>query len=75
VPAYVVFTDATLTAIAERTPTDVAGLSSISGVGQRKLDLYAGQVLAVLSGETPESVVTSARDSESESASATGDSD
>ena len=46
VPAYVVFTDATLTAIAEQAPGDVAALSSISGVGQRKLDLYATQVLA-----------------------------
>ena len=57
VPAYVVFTDATLTAIAEQSPSDVAALSAISGVGQRKLDLYATQVLAILSGETPASVV------------------
>jgi DNA helicase-2/ATP-dependent DNA helicase PcrA len=75
VPAYVVFTDATLTAIAEQTPADLTALSSISGVGQRKLDLYAGQVLAVLSGEPPESVVASAQESQSESASAAGRSD
>ncbi len=48
VPAYVVFTDATLTAIAERTPADPAGLTSIRGVGPRKLDLYGDQVLAIL---------------------------
>ncbi len=48
VPAYVVFTDATLTAIAERTPSDTAGLTAISGVGPRKLDLYGDQVLDIL---------------------------
>jgi len=48
VPAFVVFTDATLTAIAERTPSDPAGLTAISGVGPRKLDLYGEQVLAIL---------------------------
>ena len=41
--------------------------------GQRKLDLYADQVLAVLGGETPESVVASAKNSVSESDSATGE--
>ncbi|WP_066641739.1 ATP-dependent DNA helicase UvrD2 [Serinicoccus hydrothermalis] len=51
VPAYVVFTDATLVAIAERAPTDQEGLAQISGVGQRKLDLYGEAVLRILSGE------------------------
>ena len=37
VPAYVVFTDATLTAIAERKPSDIAALATISGVGAAKL--------------------------------------
>lgn len=54
VPAFVVFTDATLTAIAEQTPADVAGLSGISGVGQRKLDLYGAEVLALLGAATPD---------------------
>ncbi len=49
VPAYVVFTDATLTAIAERTPADAAALTEINGVGPRKLDLYAADVLEILS--------------------------
>lgn len=53
VPAYVVFTDATLEAIAERCPTDVASLSSISGVGARKLALYGAQVLALVHGALP----------------------
>jgi DNA helicase II / ATP-dependent DNA helicase PcrA len=54
VPAFVVFTDATLTAIAERRPTSLGELSAISGVGARKLDLYGRQVLGVLAGDPPE---------------------
>ena len=38
VPAYVVFTDATLMAIAESAPADEGDCSRISGVGARKLD-------------------------------------
>ncbi|CAN5530483.1 ATP-dependent DNA helicase UvrD2 [soil metagenome] len=48
VPAFVVFTDATLTAIAEQTPADQAGLAEIVGIGQRKLDLYGHDVLGIL---------------------------
>lgn len=48
VPAYVVFTDATLTAIAERTPRTLAELATISGVGPVKLDKWGLAVLAVL---------------------------
>jgi DNA helicase-2/ATP-dependent DNA helicase PcrA len=51
-PAYVVFTDATLTAIAETRPRDRAGLSGIPGVGSAKLDRYADQLLAILAGHT-----------------------
>lgn len=50
VPAYVVFTDATLTAIAEKMPTDRAALARVSGVGATKLDRYGPEVLALLSG-------------------------
>ena len=74
VPAFVVFTDATLTAIAEQAPADVAALSSISGVGQRKLDLYGPQVLAILGGATPSSVIESATIFSDESGSAATDS-
>jgi DNA helicase-2/ATP-dependent DNA helicase PcrA len=35
-PAFVIFTDAALTAIAERKPTDDAGMLSIPGVGAHK---------------------------------------
>jgi DNA helicase-2/ATP-dependent DNA helicase PcrA len=60
VPAYVVFTDATLTAIAERVPSDDAELAAISGVGARKLALYGAAVLAVVGGAAPESVLQGA---------------
>jgi DNA helicase-2/ATP-dependent DNA helicase PcrA len=45
VPAYVVFTDATLTAIAESRPDDEKALAAIPGVGRTKLDRYGGDVL------------------------------
>ncbi|MGI4893840.1 MAG: ATP-dependent DNA helicase UvrD2 [Janthinobacterium lividum] len=48
VPAYVVFTDATLMAIAEAVPQDTAALSRISGVGPSKLEKYGDEVLALL---------------------------
>jgi DNA helicase-2/ATP-dependent DNA helicase PcrA len=50
VPAYVVFTDATLTALAERRPTRTEELAGIAGIGPRKLDLYGPAVLALISG-------------------------
>ena len=48
VPAYVVFTDATLTAIAERRPQSAAALGEIAGIGPRKLDEYGEEVLALV---------------------------
>ncbi len=48
VPAFVVFTDATLTAIAERNPSSVAALVAIPGVGAVKADLYGTAVLEAL---------------------------
>ncbi|NED97199.1 ATP-dependent DNA helicase UvrD2 [Phytoactinopolyspora alkaliphila] len=47
VPAYVVFTDATLTVLAETKPTDEAALSAVPGVGQSKLERYGPDVLAM----------------------------
>jgi DNA helicase-2/ATP-dependent DNA helicase PcrA len=41
----VVFTDATLQAIAERRPGSEAELAQISGVGAAKLDRYGSAVL------------------------------
>ena len=57
VPAYVVFTDATLTAIAEREPSTEGELSQIAGVGARKLGLYGAPVLALIAGAAPEEVI------------------
>ncbi len=45
VPAYVVFTDATLRAIAEQLPVDEPGLERIPGVGPMKLAAYGPMVL------------------------------
>jgi len=50
VPAYVVFTDATLTALAERKPTGTDQLVEIAGIGPRKLGLYGAAVLALVGG-------------------------
>lgn len=50
-PAYCVFTDKTLMAIAERVPGSGGELSSISGVGARKLDRFGADVLAICAGE------------------------
>ncbi|WP_370414767.1 ATP-dependent DNA helicase UvrD2 [Streptomyces fradiae] len=52
-PAYCVFTDKTLMAIAERVPSSDGELSSISGVGARKLDRFGADVLAICAGEEP----------------------
>jgi DNA helicase II / ATP-dependent DNA helicase PcrA len=48
VPAYVVFTDATLTAIAEQRPADESALVGISGIGATKIQKFGGDVLALI---------------------------
>jgi DNA helicase-2/ATP-dependent DNA helicase PcrA len=48
VPAFVVFSDATLLAIAERRPTDRTALLGIPGIGRSKLDSYGAEVLAIV---------------------------
>ncbi len=48
VPPYVVFTDATLLAIAERCPTNDAGLLAIPGIGRVKLDTYGADVMKLV---------------------------
>ena len=52
VPAYVVFTDATLVALAERQPSTPAELLAIAGIGPRKLGQYGAAVFALVGGET-----------------------
>ena len=47
-PAYVIFHDATLRAIAERQPTQLGELEGISGLGAKKLQAYGEEVLRVV---------------------------
>ncbi|MDO9195630.1 MAG: DNA helicase RecQ [Rhodoferax sp.] len=47
-PAYVIFHDATLAAIAERAPQSLDDLQGISGIGAKKLDAYGQEVLRVM---------------------------
>jgi DNA helicase-2/ATP-dependent DNA helicase PcrA len=54
VPAYVVFTDATLVAVAERRPTEPAQLLAIAGIGPRKLGQYGDAVFALVAGASPD---------------------
>ncbi|MHB1113246.1 MAG: DNA helicase RecQ [Acidovorax defluvii] len=46
-PAYVIFHDATLAAIAERNPGTLDDLQGISGMGAKKLEAYGAEVLRV----------------------------
>ena len=54
VPAYVVFTDATVVALAERKPTTPAELLAIAGIGPRKLGQYGDAVFALVAGGSPD---------------------
>ncbi|MGZ4451419.1 MAG: ATP-dependent helicase [Nocardioides sp.] len=47
-PAFTVFTDATLEAIAESKPATMSDLLRISGVGRAKLDAYGEDVIALI---------------------------
>jgi ATP-dependent DNA helicase RecQ len=47
-PAYVIFHDATLVAIAERAPQSLDDLQGISGIGAKKLEAYGQEVLRVM---------------------------
>ena len=49
-PAYVIFHDATLRAIAQRAPRSEADLDGISGLGQKKREAYGTEVLRVVKG-------------------------
>ncbi|HEV7420816.1 MAG TPA: ATP-dependent DNA helicase UvrD2 [Mycobacterium sp.] len=52
VPAYVVFTDNTLIAIAETLPGDDAALVAIPGIGARKLEQFGPDVLELVRGRS-----------------------
>jgi DNA helicase-2/ATP-dependent DNA helicase PcrA len=57
VPAYVVFTDATVVALAERRPTTPPELLAIAGIGPRKLGQYGAAVFALVAGAGPDDLV------------------
>jgi ATP-dependent DNA helicase RecQ len=44
----VIFHDATLAAIAQRSPQSLGDLQGISGIGAKKLEAYAQEVLRVV---------------------------
>jgi DNA helicase-2/ATP-dependent DNA helicase PcrA len=71
-PAYCVFTDKTLLAIAEVRPSDEQGLAAIAGVGARKIDKFGEDVLSLCNGveyDAPdEEVPAAAQDAEESSA-------
>jgi ATP-dependent DNA helicase RecQ len=48
VPAYIVFGDATLRAVAEARPATVRDLDGITGIGAKKLEAYGEKLLAVV---------------------------
>lgn len=48
VPAYVVLTDVTLTALAERLPGNAEDLLAIPGIAERKVGAYGAEILAVI---------------------------
>ncbi|WP_420718974.1 ATP-dependent DNA helicase UvrD2 [Streptomyces sp. NRRL S-646] len=52
-PAFCVFTDKTLMAIAEAAPDEESELARIPGVGVRKLNRYGADVLALCAGREP----------------------
>ncbi|MFM6993236.1 MAG: RecQ family ATP-dependent DNA helicase, partial [Rhodoferax sp.] len=47
-PAYVIFHDATLAAIAALNPQSKAELGSVSGIGEKKLEAYGSEVLRIV---------------------------
>jgi DNA helicase-2/ATP-dependent DNA helicase PcrA len=55
-PPFVVFSDATLVAIADARPSTRGGLAQIAGVGPTKLNRYAEPLLRVIAGADPADV-------------------
>jgi len=68
VPAYVVFHDATLRAIATGKPVSRDALSGVEGIGASKLERYGDGVLAVVAGQVPEAAVAAGEQADDEQA-------
>ncbi len=46
-PAFIIFNDATLRAVAERDPQQLSDLEGVSGIGSKKMHAYGAEVLRV----------------------------
>jgi ATP-dependent DNA helicase RecQ len=53
VPAYIIFHDTTLAAIATLRPTSLEALAEIPGMGKSKIERFGAAMLAVVAGQTP----------------------
>jgi superfamily II DNA helicase RecQ len=47
-PPYIVFSDRTLVALAAARPATASALSAVPGVGPKKLELYAADLLRIV---------------------------
>ncbi|WP_394939064.1 ATP-dependent DNA helicase UvrD2 [Psychromicrobium sp. YIM B11713] len=50
-PAFMIFTDATLVAVAEIMPSSLEELAAVAGIGPSKIERYGEAVLAILSAQ------------------------
>jgi DNA helicase-2/ATP-dependent DNA helicase PcrA len=60
VPSFVVFSDATLEAIAERRPASTGELAAVPGVGPVKLDRYGAAIVELCAGEASQAEASQA---------------
>ena len=60
-PAYVVFTNETLQALAEERPKTYYDFIRIYGIGKRKAELYASDFLAIINGYTTKKAANSGK--------------
>jgi ATP-dependent DNA helicase RecQ len=60
-PTYVVFHDATLRDIALERPQDLDALAAVNGIGQRKLEAYGADILALVAPDGADDTAGSGR--------------
>ena len=70
IPAYMIFSDATLRGIAEAAPSTNTELLNVSGVGDAKLARYSEAILAIMNGENNQIVALAPTESSIEAAEA-----